>query len=349
MVAYWTLFAYFALGAILNTQPQRADDRFPFLFAFGILVIWLIVGLRYEVGADWWTYAYMFSFARYADLTQVMEFGDPGYQILNWLVQQLGFDFWMVNLICGALFLWGLYRLARVQPNPWLAVLVAIPYLVVVVAMGYSRQAAAIGVLMAGLAATISGASILRFLAYVVVATLFHRTAVSILPLVIFAGNRTGFLNLLAGLAGSFVLYDMFLADSVDLYIRNYVEAEYSSQGAAVRVAMSAVPATLFFLLRKRLAFEPSADSLWRNFSIAAFGLVVLLFVLSSSTAVDRIALYVIPLQIAVLPRVVRLFRKQEVGTALVVAYSFAVLFTWLNFAEHAKYWLPYKIFPLFG
>jgi hypothetical protein len=348
LAAYWTIFAYFALGSLLNTQPQRADSRIPLLFLFGIIIIWLVVGLRYEVGADWWTYDYMFSFARYASLAQVMEFGDPGYQFVNWFVQQIGLDFWMVNLICGALFIWGLYRLAREQAYPWLGVLVAIPYLVVVVAMGYSRQAAAIGVLMAGLAAIISGASIIRFLVYVAVATLFHRTAVSILPLVIFAGNRTGFLNLVAGIAGSFVLYDMFLADSVDVYMRNYVQAEYSSQGAAVRVAMSVVPAALYFLLRKRLGFDPGADRLWRNFSIAAFGLALLLFGLASSTAVDRLALYVIPLQIAVFPQLVRLFRRPEMGAVLVVAYSFAVLFTWLNFAEHAQYWLPYRVFPLF-
>ncbi|MBA3666261.1 MAG: EpsG family protein [Sphingomonas sp.] len=348
LVVYWLLFAYFALGAVLTTNRERDQDQTPLFFFFGMLLILLAIGLRYEVGADWQTYEFLFSFARYASLGEMMEFGDPGYQFVNWLVRQIGLEVWLVNLICAGFFTWGLTRLARAQANPWLAVLVAIPYLVVVVAMGYSRQAAAIGVLMAGLAAVQQGASTLRFLAYVAVATLFHRTALVTIPLVIFAGNRTGFLNLVAGVAGSFVLYDLFLSDSVDVYVRNYVEAEYTSQGAAVRVAMSVIPAFLFFTLRRAFDFNLHADRLWRNFSLAAFGILILLFTLASSTAVDRLALYLIPLQVAVLPRTVRLFRGQEIGTFLVLAYSFAVLFVWLNFADHSKYWLPYRIYPIF-
>jgi hypothetical protein len=51
-------------------------------------------------------------------------------------------------------------------------------------------------------------------------------------------------------------------------------------------------------------------------------------------------------LQIAVLPRVQFLFRGQGFGRALIVGYAAAVLFTWLNFAAHAKYWVPYHIYP---
>lgn len=54
-------------------------------------------------------------------------------------------------------------RFARSQPDPWLAVLVAVPYLVIVVAMGYSRQAVAIGILLAGLGRLERGGSTLHF------------------------------------------------------------------------------------------------------------------------------------------------------------------------------------------
>lgn len=348
MIVYWSLFAYFALGGVLGREQQRSTGRLSVLFLFGMVVIALAIGLRYRIGADWDTYDYMFSFARYASLGEMMDFGDPGYQLVNWLVHKIGGDLWLVNLICAGIFTWGLARLARVQANPWLAVLVAIPYLVVVVAMGYTRQAAAIGLLMAGMAAVLGGGSTIRFLFYVAAAALFHRTAIVILPLIIFAGNRTGFLNLVAGAAAFYALFELFLAGSVDLYVRNYVEAEYSSQGAAIRVAMSVIPATIFFLFRRRLAFDDRSDRLWRNFALGSFAMLILLFTLKSSTAVDRLALYLIPLQVAVLPRVVRLFRGPEVGNFLILSYSFAVLFVWLNFADHSRFWLPYQIYPIF-
>lgn len=348
MIFYWSLFAYFALGAVLTTNRVRAEDQTKIFFLFGMLVIAAGIGLRYEVGGDWDQYEEIFSYARYSSLVEMLDFGDPAYQVINWVVARIGFEIWLVNLLCGAVFAWGLSRLAQAQPNPWLAVLVAIPYLVVVVAMGYTRQGAAIGVLMAGLASVLRGGSIFRFLAYAAIATLFHKTAIVAIPLVIFAGRRTGVLNVVGGLIGAYVLYDMFLAESVGDYVRNYVDAEYNSQGAAIRVAMSVVPAAIFFTFRRRLAFDDTANSIWRNFSLAAVFLLVALFILPSSTVIDRLAIYIIPMQVAVLPRVVKLFRGQETGNFLVLTYSFSVLFVWLNFADNAQYWLPYQIYPVF-
>ncbi len=347
MFVYWSLFAYFALGAVLSTGKAVQRDRTSIMWLFGMGLITLAVGLRYQVGADWVPYRLMYSFARYADLGKMMQFGDPGYQLLNWTVQRAGLGLWMVNLVSAIIFSWGLSRFARLQSDPWLAVLVAVPYLIVVVAMGYTRQAVAIGVLMAGLAALLSGASIVRFLAYAAVATLFHKTAVVAVPLVLFSDERNRFLNVVGGLAGAYVLYDVFLAGSVDIFVRNYVQAEYSAQGAVVRVAMDVVPAILFFLFRKRLGFRPSEDRLWRNFSIAAFGALLLLQFLPSSTAVDRLALYIIPLQLAVLPRLGQILRAREIGIFIVLAYSFSVMFVWLNYAQHAEDWLPYQFYPL--
>ena len=135
MVVYWSLFAYFALGAMLNSgqsgQPARRAPMSAF-WAFGILLIILAIGLRYRVGADWFPYARMYAFARYADLGKMLTLGDPGYQLLNWLIQRAGLGLWMVNLVCACIFSWGLARFARRQPDPWLVVVVAIPYLVVV-------------------------------------------------------------------------------------------------------------------------------------------------------------------------------------------------------------------------
>ena len=62
---------------------------------------------------------------------------------------------------------------------------------------------------------------------------------------------------------------------------------------------------------------------------------------------VDRLSLYLIPLQLAVLPRVAYLFKARKLGRLLVMLYSAAVLFVWLNFAVHAEYWVPYQFYPL--
>lgn len=100
------------------------------MLMLGSVLIALAIGLRYKVGADWETYRFLFSYAKYADLGRVLTIGDPGYQLLNWAVQRIGGEIWLVNLVCGAIFAFGLYRFARAQPDPWLTFVVAIPYLV---------------------------------------------------------------------------------------------------------------------------------------------------------------------------------------------------------------------------
>ena len=70
------------------------------------------------------------------------------------------------------------------------------------------------------------------------------------------------------------------------------------------------------------------------------------LMVVPSTTVIDRLSLYLIPLQLAVLPRLAFLVKQRNFGRFLVGCYAALVMFVWLNFAVHAKFWLPYRIQP---
>lgn len=344
MLPYWLLFSYFAAGAVLSPVRPAGGERGTNLYLlFGAIIAALMIGTRYEVGADWKSYEFLFAFANNVTLERALDLSDPGYQFVNWTVQQMNGEIWWVNLICGTIFMWGLYRLARNQPLPILSLLVAVPYLIIVVAMGYTRQSAAIGFLMAGLAALGRSASVVRFAAYVAVAALFHKTAVLVLPLVIFAGERNRLLNLIAGIALSVLFYDLFLAGSVDQFVKNYIEVRYSSQGAWIRVILNLVPATLLLTNRRRLGFSEQEERAWRFFAYASLAMPFLLILTPSSTAVDRVALYLMPLQVVVVGRAYLLFKDRKVGLGAVTLFALLIQFTWLNFAQHASYWLPYR------
>lgn len=346
MLTYWILFGCFALGA-MTRPPLSGGRRVSILFSAGIMLICLLVGLRYEVGGDWQNYVYLFHYTATVGIERAIAASDPAYQLLNWIVAQAGGTVVWVDLICAAIFCWGLDRFARSQPDPWLTVLVAVPYLVVVVAMGYTRQATAIGILMAGLASLSKGAGLGRFTLYVVTATLFHKTAVVLLPFAIFAMQRNRLANIAVGAIATFLLYRYFLADSLEAFVRHYLDAHYSSQGALIRVMMSFLPAVLFMAVGRRLGFAERDHRLWWIFSLTSVVTLGLLFVLPSSTAVDRLALYLIPLQLAVVPRAAGLFRDSRIGTLAVVGYAAAVMFVWLNFSTYASAWIPYRFAPL--
>lgn len=347
MFPYWILFTIFSAGALEHRRKGVLGQGYtPLLIASGLFVS-LLVGLRYDVGGDWETYENLFQLISYLSLDDAIDVSDPGFAFLNWLSHQLGFGIWFVNLFCGVVFTWGLVKFAVRQPNPWLAVLVAVPYLIIVVAMGYTRQGVSIGFILAAL--SVAGkTSLLRLSLYILLAALFHKTAIIVLPLVALAATRNRIATFgLLGITGG-LLYYLLLSESVENLITNYVEAGYSSQGAAIRVTMNLVPALLFLLFQRRFALSEDERKLWRNFSIGAVMALLMLVTTASSTAVDRLSLYLIPLQMFVLARLPESFpnKGRPNGQLLlaVIGYSALIQFVWLNYAEHAQYWIPYRL-----
>lgn len=346
MFPYWFLFSIFAVGSLGNAQPKsgRYADLSPLLLVAGLFAA-LFVGMRFETGADWSNYIDIFK-ATASQLSSALASGDPAYMFFNWLIRQAGGQLWHVNLICSLIFMWGLIRFAQTQPNPWLALAVAIPYLVIVVSMSYTRQAVAIGFLMVAIRAFERG-RLQLFLGYLIAAALFHKTAIVVLPLFVLAvtKHRT-VIWLAAGLIGV-VLFTFLLSAVLDRMTDIYFGSELESSGAMVRVLMNVVPAVIFASISRRLCRSETELLLWRNFAFAALATFGALFVFSSTTLVDRVALYLIPLQVFVLSRLPYAFpmngRANSQLLLGVLVYSAAVQLVWLTYAKHATLWIPYR------
>jgi hypothetical protein len=110
-------------------------------------------------------------------------------------------------------------------------------------------------------------------------------------------------------------------------------------------------PAILFLLYHKRFILSEQTKKVWRNFALASLFALVLLGLTTATTAVDRLALYLIPLQMFVLARMPVAFGTRG-GTngmlvAFVIVYSATIQLVWLNYATHASSWVPYQLFPL--
>lgn len=351
MLPYWLLFFVPALGAV----SERPRNLLPSRVAISWLLIWtfitIFIGVRYQVGADWYGYERIFWYSSSLTFAEASLQGDPGYYLLNWAVAKSGYDIALVNVLCGAIFTSGLLAFAREQPRPWLAITIAIPYLVVVVAMGYSRQSVAIGLAMLALCG-LGANSATRFFFWITLATLFHKTALLLVPIAILAKTSSRMWTLIASGFVGFFLYDLFLSKSVDVFLTHYIESQYASQGAALRIMMNAIPAAIFLISRRRFKLEGAQLKLWTYISIGSLVFILLFFLSPSSTAVDRIALYFIPVQIFVFSRLPAAWRIghgiDDIIKIGVILYSALVLFVWLQFAHHAEFWLPYKMVPFY-
>ncbi|MEJ7775848.1 MAG: EpsG family protein [Sphingomicrobium sp.] len=343
MIPYIVLFAMFALGSLDDSARRRVLRR---IAAFCLM---LMIGLRFEVGADWNGYVRIFEDIRRVGLLSAVTRGDPGFYGLNWLVHQAGLGFWAVNLVCAIIFTLGLVRFVERQPNPWLAIVISIPVLSLIVAMSGTRQATAIGFVLFALGAFAEG-RMLRFLVFVGVGTMFHASAILMLPVAALSYTKN---RLQAGLviAVGFALVEFLLTSQFDVYVARYTGGDPGSQGAIFRLAMNFIPGVLFLLASRRYRVEEHERLLWRNISFLAVASLFLLPLVPSSTALDRVAFYVIPLQIFVLSRVPYVFggtaQAQFLIKLAVIAFSATVLMVFLLASNHGEYWLPYQFYPL--
>ena len=353
MWPYWLLFLVPAYFAITRLRPAsavgRLPKRWPGWWRAVFLLLVLMVGLRHQVGGDWLTYVEHITMASYETLSGAISQGDPAYGLLNWLAARYGLGPYFVNTVCAVIFSWGLVVFCQAQPRPWLALVVAMPYLVTVVAMGYTRQGTAIGLAMLALA-SLSERRLLRFVVFVVLAATFHKSAVILMPLAVLAGTKRKLWTACWVGLSTVLFYGLLLQDSVEALTLNYIGAQYDSSGAAIRVAMNAVPAALFLWFRRGFVMPQADRMFWSWISVVALAFVGLLVVSPSSTAVDRVALYWIPLQLFVFSRLPDALSKRNTRRGIlvgwVVAYSATVLFVWLVFATHAYAWLPYQFYP---
>jgi hypothetical protein len=307
-----------------------------------------MIGFRFKVGADWDSYLIIYRDIQQLGATKAFEYWEPGYALVNFVAGKLGAGIWFINLICGLIFMYGVVQFARRQPNPWLAILVAVPYLIIGVGMGYTRQAVAIGCCMAGFAA-LSRGSFRKMALWVILGAMFHRTAIIVLPLVTLSYTRNRFQTLLVMVVGTYLGYKL-LWGSIDKFQNVYIHRVYEAQGSGVRLAMNLPPAIIFLSLSRRFGLSEDERRLWRNFSIFAILSLLVWLGTRNTVAVDRLALYLIPLQIVVFSRLPNLLSHSDSPSgeykALIIFYCALVQFTWLNFANHASYWVPYTIYP---
>lgn len=353
MFPYWLFLLLPVLSSLLWLKRQWSFVECCLI----ILFLTFFIGLRHEVGGDWFNYLPYLDRVRDISFIDLItrEWGDPGFNFLNWIFATYPWGIYAVNTVSALIFAIGLVYFCRAQPLPRLALCLSIPYLVTVVAMGYSRQGVAIGLIMPGLIALERG-HLRPFLLSIALASTFHSTSLLMLgfliPSIPGRSIQTRALRLLLFLVVACVLVYTFLLSRVDSLLTGYINVEYQSEGAAIRVLMNLVPGVILLSSVKRFRFTQQQERVWTSMAWMSFACFVALIVLpSNTTAVDRIALYDIPLQIVIGSRLplTHLFRLSSTTLFFtVIGACILTHFVWLNFATHATRWLPYMNIAFF-
>lgn len=312
-------------------------------------VFTILIGLRVDVGGDYNNYLDIYNAAAGSDLLDAIEISrDIAYGLLNWISGKLGLGLYGVNLVSGAIFMTGLMVFQRREKEPWMAFAVAVPYIVIVVAMGYTRQSVALGFIFLALSSLELG-KFKSFMIYSLFAVLFHKTAIVVIPLGLFmqANEKGGRYSSYIRVGSVFILlygvYVLVFEQYQESFEESYIESKMESAGAAIRVAMNVFPSLLLLFYRKRWMRLFPRGKLWIWLSLISLACIPALSI--GSTAIDRLALYLTPLQVAVYSRLPRLARRDFspfiIRMSVLIGYA-GVLYVWLVYAKHAEYWVPY-------
>ena len=341
MLAYWLLIA---LPIILSLSPINIHDKNRRNFLLNLVGVFyiLFIGLRYETGADWEAYANMYASISWYSLSDAMEYTEVGYGILNWLLNQINADIIAVNFIAAILFVSGLVRFAKKMPNPWLALISVTPYLVIAIGMSAVRQSAAIGLVFHFMASWQD--SFFKKTSLASLATSFHYSAVIALIFLIQDIKMPQWFRYVLLITGGFISYPIFSStEAYSKYHQVYIDDDLISPGALMHVLLNTIPALIYFINIKKWNLIFGKSELIPL--LAALSVLSIIGINLSSTGVDRLALYLSPIQMLVYSALPLLFNKknQVIINFMVVMYHCTVLYWWLNYANTAIAFIPYR------
>ena len=354
MLPYYLLFLPFAFLALTRSLRFNGWNIF-----FTFLSLFFFIGFRFNTGGDWTSYLRMVRDSYEVPFHEIFSTStvEPLYDFLNWIgANQFG-GLVFVNCVCALIFCFSLLRFCGSQPRPWLSLLISIPYLVIVVSMGYTRQSVAIAFELLGFLALESGMTI-RFIIFIILGSLFHKSAL-VLLLFCTITNQEFFIRIPPRIAKLFKTlliivsaYGFYITNRTDIvgfiygYYGDYYD--YSPQGAFIRLFLTTIFAILFLYLRNSFDLPDSSNRIWTVMSIFTLLASTCLLLGILPVIVDRLALYLLPLQLVVashLPEARFLgFSSSTINSSLVV-FSFFFLYIWLNYATNVRAWIPYQNF----
>lgn len=341
------IFYYSAIGLLFGARAFFADrrGRTDGLYWAALLSLFVISAFRWQVGCDWDGYELHYIERPGQTFYDILSKREPGYWYLVDLLYRWGLPYYSLNVATSAVFFAGFHQLARRQPDPLGFLVLAFPILILNMPMSGIRQGAAIGLVCIAFVAFIDRQPV-RYVVWVLIASLVHASALAFLPMVTFI--RGGFTqrNLVIGtLLALPGLYLIGTSDAADVAVTRYVGTGVESFGAQYRIGLLVMTAFAYFGLAYRTWFRRFPEDHALVSIGAALMLVTGALVLVSSTIADRLGYYLVPFQLMIFARLPFLFRgpsRDLISFApyLLLAFVFVV---WSQSSRHfALCYVPY-------
>jgi hypothetical protein len=338
MLIYFVLLLGAMTPSLLGlSRPKTGTLGFGLYF----LLLLIFLGFRFEVGPDWRAYGFIYDNSLRAYFSELNDYSEPGFFVLNKLSEAAGLGFQGVVFVSALFFLTGCFAYARTTFDPWMAITTVLPYLVYIIGGSGLRQSAAIGI---GFRIVAYGPRMPRGLQlfWVAVAVSIHNSAVILLVLVLWQLKVSASLRVvLLGIAGGLVALNLAGSETATKYSLVYLEHNIVSDGAFFHVLLIAFPAALYLWNRRKIAESGADDAAVRVASYMALGALPLLAV--SSTGADRASLYFSFVQMWAYPALIQArVASRSMLMTMVFGITFSTFFVYFVFGSHISAYVPY-------
>lgn len=342
MLDYWMFILIPVIFSLIHRKDTKKSQWSLFFVA---LVYIFFTGFRDEVGPDWFAYQFKYDYLSRTSYLEGMVYSEPGFAILNWLVGKIEGSVYLVNGVIATILVTGTVRLAKLMPFPWLALISVTPYLIIVIGMSAARQAAAIGIVFHLIAIWVQGAGLLKKILYALLAISFHYSAVLALLFVVQSIRMPQLYRLVLLIVGGGMSFPVLMATKkAEYYEHTYLSNNMISSGALMHASLNAIPAIIYFIFYRKFKKIFVLNDL--VFLFAVLSIVSIFGVSVSSTGVDRLSLYLSPIQMmiyATLPLIFINKTTQKEVYLFIIFVQIMIMVVWFNFAGHAHGYLPYK------
>jgi hypothetical protein len=331
-----TIFAY---HDCINFNKEVLNKTSIKIFCIGL---WIFLGTRDDVGSDWDSYLTHINTIKGLDFIDALLLGDPGYVFLEWIGINIYGGIYFVNLICSFILIFSIYKLAITLENPWGLILFLLPYCIFVVGMAYTRQATAIGFEILAILSLTRG-KLLRFSIYIIIGSLFHKTAL-ILILLVLPKNILIKISCLISIILTLIFISSEYLKFYSNLLNNYLFLDYISYGLLPRLSLFVVFFTIFIYLYKYSFIDGTIKYIIRNFYILIVPICIV-SIIYSTTIVDRILLYALPINGLIFSELYRLSKNKLCFKIIFYQYIFnmTIFIIWLLYSPYAVKWNDYN------
>jgi hypothetical protein len=300
---------------------------------YSFILIFLFLAFRYDFGNDYKNYLEYFNTFEYIDLNSRWELG---WQLLCFLFKPLGF-FVMTAFLAGInCFIY--YRFIKDYVSPayyWLAVFIYVfnPGFMLLHSSAM-RQSVAIAIFLFSLG-YLYKKQIVRYVLCVLLASMFHSSAIILLPLYILFVIDWQISKIKAIII--FIIFVLFLisiqifAPYLGEFIGTYFERYKDYQGGAELSSglgfLYYIIIFIFVLIYSR--FQKNHNELLFKIAIVSYYVIPLGFLIQ---LIGRVGMYMEPVMMAVIPIIFVCIKDKNVKSMFITSYIFMTLYSFYIF-----------------